>query len=105
MFKGIPKKKKEKIFREKDPFIWNTNTLGGWERYKKKTEENEKLKEAVISSEGDVNKAMKNLTKEMTELKYKCFGKVLHRLKVTTEEKEVDRLQKIKCKKSNEIER
>ena len=56
--------------------MWNTNREGGWTKYEELTTENKVLDELALQEDGDSDKMMKKLSKEMNDIKYKSFGKV-----------------------------
>ena len=97
IFKNLPLKSKQKVGGPKFT-IWNTNKEGGWENYKKLTEENPKLEEVAKDTSNDPDQMMNKLDKELNRIKYISFGKVKIRQKPKCN-KELENLQneKIKC--------
>ena len=97
IFKNLPLKSKQKVGGPKLT-IWNTNKEGGWENYKKLTEENPKLEEVAKDTSNDPDQMMNKLDKELNRIKYISFGKVKIRQKPKCN-KELENLQneKIKC--------
>ena len=92
VFKDIPKIKEKKI-AEKKHIVWNTNRKDSWDKYFRFSNENTLLDSAVNSNNEDANKLMNLIKREMTNLKYRCFGKVAVE-KVSKEEKELQAIQK-----------
>ena len=74
---------------------WNTNRVGGWQTYKELTSNNMVLDEVADTSNGDPEKLMKKLDKEITRIKHVAFGKVKVRNKPKSA-KELDELHKEK---------
>ena len=87
-------KKKIRVKQTK-PIVWNTNKKGSWEKYYNKTDKNEKLDEAAESKSNAPNELSKTIIKEMSSIKYSCFGKVAFN-RVTKEEKHLQKTQKEK---------
>ena len=76
-----------------EPVIFNTNKIGGWEIYYRKSNKNEKLDKAINNPDESVEKLMKNIDKEMKNLKYSSFGKVLNKRKFVKGKEEVNKIQ------------
>ena len=79
-FKDIPKKN---IKPKKPPKIvrWNTNKKNGWERYAQETTNNLVLNNIANGEvdSSDPNSVANQIEKELTKVKFKCFGKVKYR--------------------------
>ena len=99
-FKGLPSKE-TKSFPGRKSVIWNTRKRGGWDVYKQRTENNERLYKVVESNEEDPEKVLKCIEKELTSVKFASFGKVKHSSK-SKEQKKLDTLQTEKIKVSDE---
>ena len=71
--------------------MWNLNKESGWEKFKKKTEVNEKFRKIVETDQRDPTIMMNDIDKELNKVKFKAFGKVTVRneLKTTKEMKKV----------------
>ena len=76
---------------------WNTNRPGGWENYKALLNDNKKLNEIAISSEDSPEVLMKQIDKEMRNVKFQAFGKVKEKKNNKTMN-DIDFLQKEKIK-------
>ena len=76
-FRGIPRVQEFK----KPESSWNRGKPGGWEVYKRMTNESsEKIRE-VISNEKNIDEAMKKIEALDTKIKFKSFGKTKNSLK------------------------
>ena len=87
---NIPQRKTKKVALKK-PIIWNTNKKESWKKYFEKMENNTALENAV--EEKKFNKLNNKIRKEMSKIKYTCFGKVSVN-QVNKKEKELLRIQK-----------
>ena len=56
--------------------MWNLNKEGGWEKFKEKTEVNEKFRKIVETDQRDPTIMMNDIDKELNTVKFKAFGKV-----------------------------
>ena len=98
-FKGIPLKKGN-INTVHTERRWNTNRKGGWCNYCKMTDHNYKFQEIVEKGERKSNDMIdKEICKELTKTKFKCFGKV----KPSKFRKESPKLKELKEKKDKLI--
>ena len=79
-FKGIPFAHKKDAKSFDHAVRWNTNRKEGWKVYEELTTNNDALDEAAAASI-DSDKLMNNIEKEMTNVKFKAFGKVKVRKK------------------------
>ena len=73
--KNIPMVGNETVTKQKHT-IWNTKKVNGWEKYKEATENNINLFRAAEMNIDDPEIIMKVITKELTSIKFKCFGKI-----------------------------
>ena len=71
---------------------WNTNRLNGWKTYQAMTTDNSVLDDIASREDLDANKLMNKLDKETTAIKFKAFGKVKVKQKLSLD-KEVVSLQ------------
>ena len=74
---------------------WNTNKDGGWEAYTEMTANNTILLDIANNPNDDPDSIMKNIDKELTNIKFKSFGKAKKKSKFSIS-KEMDALQKEK---------
>ena len=97
VFKNLPMKTIKVVSGPKFT-LWNTNKEGGWEEYKKLTEDNVKLNEAAEDASSDPDHIMNKISKELNRIKHVSFGKVKLSRK-PKENKLLEQLQmdKIKC--------
>ena len=72
---------------------WNTNEDGGWEAYTEMTANNTRLLDIANNPKDDPDNIMKNIDKELTNIKFKSFGKAKKKSKFSIS-KEMDALQK-----------
>ena len=77
--------------------IWNTKRINGWENFKIKTDNNPQLLKVASSQEADTNIVFDIIEKEMTRVKFACFGKV----KVYSKNKNQLKLENIQHEKQN----
>ena len=83
-FNGIQVSNKVNVRNGVRETHWNTNKKDGWKNYFQETNMNRVL-DKVCSSEGvHPNVMMKRIDKEVTNVKYKVFGKVSGKRKKTT---------------------
>ena len=76
--------------------IWNTQKKVAWEKYKDFTGyNNRKFRRIIEENINDTNKLNNIMKKELTRVKYLCFGK----LKVNTKSKERKKLEKLQTEK------
>ena len=97
IFKNLPLKSDHSYDGPKFT-LWHTNKEGGWENYRKLTEDNLKLEEVAKDTSDDPDQMMKKIDKELNRIKYVSFGKVKIRQKPKLN-KVLENLQseKIKC--------
>ena len=79
-FKNLPLKSKQKTGGPKFT-MWNTNKEGGWDNYKRLTDENTKFDEVAKDTSEEPDLMMKKIDKELNRIKYISFGKVKIRQK------------------------
>ena len=94
--KNIPMMKTLTIPPRKE-VVWNTRKKGGWEKYRSKTENNPVFIRAAESQEEDGSVVLKKVDKELTRIKYSCFGKI----KLISKDKNVRELEKLQERKNN----
>ena len=94
-FKGIPMKAPT-VFPGRKTIRWNTRKRMGWENYKMKTEYNEALLRAAVMEE-DSEEVLKSINKELTKIKFACFGKV----KIYSKNKKQKQLEKLQMKRNH----
>ena len=84
--------RKSNYVPEKKHTIWNTKNREGWIKYKRSTDGNNKmlLKAAEMQCD-DPDTIYRVVNKELTKIKFTCFGKV----KVSTKSKEQKRLESL----------
>ena len=58
---------------------WNTNRVGGWEKYQEMTNDNKILKTVALESDGDPERMMNTIEKELKRVKFESFGKVKYK--------------------------
>ena len=104
ILKNIPTKSIGKKTVVDEPIIWNTNRKEGWDKYRRKTEQNSGLDNAVESSKDDVEGMMSKISKEINNVKYACFGKVKKSTKFIKETKAVETIQRRKANTKSEEE-
>ena len=95
--KGIPTKRSEKSFPGKKTIRWNTWKKGGWEDYRLRTENNEKLLSAANINSEDPEIVFKVIEKELNSVKFASFGKVKTYTK-SKDQKYLEALQREKMK-------
>jgi hypothetical protein len=66
-FKNLPFKSKQKKGGPKFT-MWNTNKEGGWDNYKRITEENTKLDEVANDTSDDPDMMLKKINKELNKI-------------------------------------
>ena len=74
-FKDIPIKQKQNLGEPRHT-TWNTNKEGGWDVFKKITDDDSKLAAIGHDVIEDATKAMKKVNKELDKCKFQAFGKV-----------------------------
>ena len=96
VFNDLPVKTTKIVASHKN-IRWNTNKVGGWEKYSEIADRNEKLFELANCELNEPEVLMNKIGKEMNNMKYVAFGKV----KEKTSKKSfnsVDVIQKEKVK-------
>ena len=75
VFENILLNDSEKKEKKREP-IWNTNRPGGWDRYFSLTNVN-RVFDTIAEEEGESSETIdKRISKELTSIKFKAFGKV-----------------------------
>ena len=100
--KNIPRRE-AKVKQPPKCKVWKTNKEGGWAKYKLLTTHNSAL--SNIPEDEDPEVIMSSIDKELTNVKYKCFGKVKYRNKAFSNNKYLENLCKEKstCKDEAKI--
>ena len=75
--------------------IWNTNKVNGWSNYLEETGNNKALQGIESSDETNTDNLMKRFEKELTNVKFRCFGKV----SMSKKKKGSDKVRKLQEKK------
>ena len=100
--KGIPLRNMKPIIPPKVT-LWNTNKTDGWKKYKAETESKIRLDKITADNNDYSEKKMNCIDKELTKIKFKCFGKIKFRNE-HNKNKTLDILQRKKLETTNEDE-
>ena len=79
--------------------VWNTRKKNGWIKYREKTENNPVFLKAATMEDENAEAVLKMIEKELTSVKFACFGKV----KLTSKDKSVKNLEALQEEKLHKI--
>ena len=96
--KNIPMKKTMSVPPRKE-IVWNTRKKNGWIKYREKTENNPVFLKAATMEDENEEAVLKMIEKELTSIKFACFGKV----KLTSKDKSVKNLEALQEEKLHKI--